>query len=677
MAYRRSVIACAAGLLLAGCGGGGSGNYSNPFGPYTPPPTSATTTQSIGAAGGAITTTLNGTGTTVTVPAGAFATAANVKVTVFVPTSSPQTIAGTKRSPRTLPDDKIPVIAVQIDAGTTPLLKPLKISATLAPPFSGSVYRLAGYGTTKSFTDVDTTTYANGTVTEDLNPAYSGPSLAQNTLYGFYVTAKPAPAPTFTVAVAGPAADVALTTAQYTASEADDNGFPYLWPTAIAFSADPAIGTMAAGTGLLNVGSVDAVGNVSATDTATSHASALGKLQVAITSQRPGSLNDTFTFSGQLSTTTQLTNPNITTQPQTDTASVSLTSKVTGFTATAGGGQSSIHSDEVDTYPLQTISTGTDSVYAYATAGLTSTLSIVSSDAKDSNGVEYINQYLNGNGLLDVLPEATGSFGPNTAALKYTEKDPANYARTRMIAADGTYVETGTDPFGDVQTITNNADFSALYDATQYSGFKFAISAPSGSPAKITIALMNRTRTLATYRVPSWIPAGTTKMSSETDVDNGSTTYPASCSVPAKYGTAGNQLVQTINRIDPALGNVELQTTTTYLAPGVGPVCIQLSDTVQTFYDYTLQNGYIIYMSGTKPIQLTSASETLTLQSAQTQNGTVTSSINRGTSSAVPRSAFAPVAFARARFERAVRDRLGSRKATFSRSFLSQGVQAL
>jgi hypothetical protein len=110
-----------------------------------------------------------------------------------------------------------------------------------------------------------------------------------------------------------------------------------------------------------------------------------------------------------------------------------------------------------------------------------------------------------------------------------------------------------------------------------------------------------------------------------------------------------------------------------------------MTDSVQTFYDYTLQNGFSVLVSGgIVPLELTSLSETLTLQSAKTESGTTTSSASRNASSetrataTVSSSAFAFVSFARARFDHAVREKLGGmRKATFNRNFASHGVTAL
>jgi hypothetical protein len=569
------------------------------------------------------------------------------------------------------------------------LLKPLQASFTTAAAAAGSLFRLAGFGNSK-FDDVDTVTWTAGTALSDLNVAYPRMSLAAGTLYAFYaeptIEATAAPTPAITVATTSTLPIGMLSSATFTAQEVDpNNGFPYLDPNFTFAIDNGSLGTIVPATGVLTTGPVDGSGNVVATDNTAARGNPHGSLAVSVSSQRPGNVNDAFTFSGALSSTTQQTNSNITTQPQTDAGTVALTSTVSAFTPATGGGQNAVSSVEADTYPLQTISTKTASAYQYTTAASKATLSILSSDAKDSNGAEYVNQYGAGNGILDVLPETAGRFGPNTAALTYTENDQANYGRQRVTAADGSYNETGQDPLGDIQTVTAKPDFSAVYDARQYSGFAFIIGKPTGTPAKITVTIFRGNTNEGSLTIPSWIPASMTQPSTETDVDSGTVTYPTPCNVPAKYGTSGNKLVQTINRVDSAFGNLETETTTTYTAPSVGPVCVQLADSVKTFYDYTLQNGFVLYASGNgQPVQLTSASETLTLQSATTSSGAVTTSVKRGAASAgratasIPPNALAPVAFARAHFEHVVREKLGGmRKTTFSKSFMSKGVKSL
>ena len=535
-------------------------------------------------------------------------------------------------------------------------------------------------------------TWTAGTATSDLNVAFPRMSLAAptggGTLYAFYTEPSGeagGPSPVITVATAATQPVGMFVTATFTASEASSNGFPYLDPSFTFSLDDSSLGTVNSSTGVFTAGAVDGAGHIIATDPTAGRGNPHGSGVVTVSSQRPGNNGDVFSFTGTLSSTTQLVNSNPT-HPQTDAANVALTSTVTGFTPATGGGQSAVQSTEIDSYPTLTLTTNTTSAYVYATSGGHATLSIKSSDATDSNHVEYLTQYGTGNGLLDTLPETSGAFGPNTAAMTYTETDQANFGRTRTTNADGSYTEQGHDSLGDVQTITVNSDNSASYDARQYSGFRFTMTAPSAPPnPRIILRVFQGNTQVAAFNLPSWIPTSLTHPSQETDADNGTTAFPASCNVPSKYGTTGNQIVQTINRADAALGNLETLTTTTYTAGTAGPVCIQMTDSVQTFYDYTGQNGFVILVSGgTTPIQLFSMTETLTLQSAKTSGGTVTQTASRGTASAtratssITPGSFAPVAFAQARFQQAVRQKLNwMRRETFNRNFGSQGVKQL
>jgi hypothetical protein len=666
------------GVAVIGCGGGGGGGGSSgpvPGPTPTPPPTLATQSQSVGAAGGTVAVTLLAQTVNMIVPPGALNGTGNVSVTLYAPSSSPRAIRAAVRTPHGVGADASLVAEFTVTVSGAALIKPLHASVGAAAPPAGSIFRLAGYGT--HFDDVDTVTYSGGTATSDLNVAWPRMSLASNTLYAFYTEPQAeagSPAPVITVPSAGGTVGM-FGTATFTASEADGNGFPYLDPS-FTFSLDnAALGTISATTGVFTAGAIDASGHVVATDTTAGRGNPHGSGAVTVSSQRPGFAGDAFSYTGTLSSTTQQTNTNITTQPQTDTASVALSANVDpAFASSTGGGQNLVHSTEGDTYPLQTITTKTDSRYLYAVNGASANFSIVSSDAKDSNGAEYVDTYGAGNGLLDVLPEAAGSFGPNNAALTYNENDPAGFTRQRTTAATGSYSETDKDALGDVQTIVQNADFSGTYDASQYTGFKFVVAKPSGTPAKITMQISRNGGTPSTLSITSWIPAAMTQPSTETDTETTGASFPASCNVPSKYGTSGNKIVQTITRVDAPLGDLETETTSTYLAPGVGPVCVQMTDATNTYYDYTRQNGNfgLFYSNNAQPIQQTSITETLTLQSASTQGGTSTQSVRRSSSFAP--SALAPVSLARARFEHVVRERLAGLR-TLRRPSSSSGAQ--
>jgi hypothetical protein len=634
--------------------------------------------------GGAVSATLGTQTVTVKVPAGAVSGPGTLAVTVYSGGTAPKTLLAAGRKPQTVDASAVLISEFSVTLTGATLVKPLQASLTTAPATSGSIFRLAGFGT--KFDDVDTVTYANGVATSDLNILWPRMSLASNTLYAFYT--EPAAKAGSAAPVIAPASAATLPipifgATTFTAAEADANGFPYLDPTfsyAIT-NGNGTIGSVNSSTGAFTAGSIDASGTLTVTDTTTGRGNPKGTLTVGVSSQRPGNTSDSFVFSGTLSATTQLNvvSTGATPKPQVDTSAVTLSSNVDSYTPGAGGGSSQVTSKEIDTYPLLTLSTKTISKYKYAVAGSTVSISALSSDVTDSNGVRYLTQYGAGNGLLDVLPETAGSFGPNNASLSYYEVDQAGFKRQRDVRTDGSYIEKGYDVFGDVQTINANADLSAFYDANQYSGYNFTITKPNGSN-QITVSIKQGATNRGSLTIASWIPVGTTQASTETDVTTSGVTFPVTCSVPAKYGTSGNQLVQTIKRVDPALGNFETMTTTTYVGAGVGPVCIVLSDVTKTYYDYTLQNGFVLFVSSggpAVPLQTTTISETLTLQSSNVQNGTVAQSGQRSTSSIAP-TALVPVAFARARFEHVVRQKLGGmREATFNKNFMSNGVQAL
>jgi hypothetical protein len=688
-------------LALAGCQGGGA----NPPSPTTgvAPPPSVTASGAVTPAGGSVSTTLGTETVVITVPPGAISGSGTLSVTVFSNNAAPKALQSSGRKVQKVGADAVLITEFTVTLTGATLVKPLQASLTTGAAASGSVYRLAGLGS--SFDDVDTVTFAAGKATTDQNVTFSRMSLANGTYYAFYVepSAEAGAAAAPVVTVTNPSGNPVgmLGTAQFAATETEPNGFPYL-DTNFTFTLDnPSLGSITSA-GAFSAGPVDGAGNVTATDNTAARSNPNGKGQVTVSSQRPTNVGDSFTFTGKLTTTTQLVNSNPT-LPQTDTATIALATTTspsappTVMSTPVPVIQTTVRTLETDTYPLQTVSTNTITQYGYVTGtgpGLPSNVVPgsflqISNQATDSNGVVYVTQYdpsgPSGNGILDVLPEKAGAFGPNNAVLQYDETDQAKFSRHRVVGATGSYVETGKDAFNDVQTITVNSDLSASYDARQYSGFRFTMTAPTGSPAKITFRVFNSAGTnIQSFSLTPWFPAGTTQPSTETDVDNGPTTYPATCNVPAKYGTSGNQIVQTITRVDPALGNSELMTTTTYVAPRVGPVCIQLADTVKTFYDYTLQNGFLVLVgSGTTNIQTTTLNETLTLQSASVEGGTTTSSSGRsasGTRTASSASAinFAPVAFARARFEHAVREKTNfMRRETFNHNFLSQGVKTL
>jgi hypothetical protein len=646
------------------------------------PATSATSTQSIGVGGGTASVNFGIYTATVTVPAGALPNTTTVSITLYSTGHGPQVLQSTQRKTLALGTGATELAEIVLDTGGEAPVLPLKLSLIgVATPASGISIRLAGYGATHGFTDVDTVTLTANTAAEDDSNLYPGASAASHTLYGFYeipsANVQAPPTPVITAVGTNPAPAGANT--QFTASETNGNGFPYLTGT-YSFALDTAaLGTITSG-GLLTAGTLDATGNIIVTDTTAGRGSPSSSTPLSITSARPGATGDAFTFTGTISATDQLTTV---TQPQTSAGTVALT--VTPMSQAMSGGTTAVTtpSTEIDTYSLQTITTNTTTVTNYGAT----TVALASTNATDSNQVNYVTTYGSGNGLLDVLPEITGAFGPNNAALTYVETDPGNYATNKTVNPDGTYVENDTDPFGDTQTITLNADESGVYNGVPFATALFNFGAPTGSPATIFISAVYRGQT-ETVTIPSWMPAGAVP-SVETDVDNGSKPFPGGCSVPAKYGTSGNQIVQTITRTDGALGSIETETVTTYVTPANGPACTVMTDHTASYYDFAglnLENLLTFTQDGVTPVETTDLAETLTLTSATTPVGTLSSARQTATRtrSSAPQAAagprallMAPLAIAKSRFERLVRDHMKARDAILQRHAAFHGAHLL
>jgi hypothetical protein len=292
---KRRLAAVLISLGLAGCGG--SGGSTPP-----PPPTTITTTQSIAAAsGGSISATLNGESVKVTIPAGGLSADATVSLSVYQQSALPTTFQSLVRRTQSLPTGASFITGFIVSTGSATLTKAMSITATAAAPAAGTVQRLAA-ANGGTFGDVDTATYASGSVTNDGNSAYPGPTLATSSVtYAFYsvASANAAAAPTPVITVSGPASVAAGSQGTYTAVESG-NGFPYIGKS-FTFSADATIGSIVAATGVLTATSAGQLsGNVTAVDAANSAIS--GKLAVEILSSRPASVGDSLSYTGKIAT---------------------------------------------------------------------------------------------------------------------------------------------------------------------------------------------------------------------------------------------------------------------------------------------------------------------------------------------------------------------------------------
>lgn len=626
MAQGRALIAISLIALVTGCGGGGGGGGTVPPGP---PPTESTSSNTISPSGGAVSTSIGGTTAVVTVPSGAIASSTTVSLTAYLPSDFPRVLQSLGRKPQSLPAGATPLLEVLVDDGGVPLTKPLQLGMTPVAVPAGDVVRVAGFGTA-GFTDIDTVTVKGTTATEDEAKAYPGASLASKTIYAFYLipasSAAAAPTPSVAVTQTSPTGAIpAGSTAQFSASE-NANGFPYLNAT-FTYALDNAqLGTINATTGVLTAGGIDASGNVIATDPATK---GTGKGAVRVASARPAQAGDTFAFSGTLTQT--LTDYQLpgTTAPVSSTQTSQVAQSITSAGLT--GSYYTLTANETDTSPLVTYQTQTTSSVAYQTGSGGTVVRLHQQDTKDSNGVDYNTTYGANNGALTELPENAGTL-TNDAQATYLETDPGNQSfdpstntfgptTQRVTASDGTYVQTTTLDGAATVKYTQNADATGVADLSQTSGVEYDFLAPTSTyiPINVFNVAANGTKTPSgpQRQVYPWYGTSVPTFSKDTVTITPSSALDASC-VSTGVTTAA-LVTEQLNTVDVVLGQTEARTTKSYDVTGSGTVCVVLSDTIKTYYDYSLQEGPFIQKRPTSstPFESTTLTETLSLTSAK------------------------------------------------------------
>jgi hypothetical protein len=679
-------------LALAGCGGSGGG--------VTPPPapTQATQSQSIGAAGGSVSTTLGTQTVNVKVPAGAVGTTATFTLTVYSNAAAPKPLSRARqtqsvRATRAVSSDAVLIVSFTLTDGGVPLLKPLQASVTTAAAASGSVFRLAGYGT-NGFGDVDTATWTNGVATEDDNPKYAGATLAADTLYAFYTTAEPLAPPTFVVTVSGPTPVGTISTATYSALETDGNGFPILPAPALTFSVDtPALGTINPSTGALATGPSDGSGHVVATDASRGVS---GKLAIAVSgSVRPAGSGDTFSYTGTMTTVLtvdQASQPNGTTTPVTSTTMAGVNQTV-GSNGTTDGVHYILETDEVDQAALSSLETKTETQLAYQSTGPNAYVvrAVKSVSTEPATKVAYSTAYGPNNGALTAIPETAGKTLTNDAQSTYLEYDPGNLGYDNQGNQDAPTINRIADAKNQYAMDIWTDGFEGYYQQSS-SGLGIAQVLFNGSPIEfdfepvapdpsspfsvkddivINIYALNaggqKAGLLASELAYPWygtsVPA---TLFSDTVTITPQSTLDPSCTT---YGTntTATLVQEQHTSLDVALGQTETRSVKSFDVAGPGTVCTVLSDTVKTYYDYSSQSGpYVVFTpDSTTPTETDSVTETLSLAT------TTAKSAGRSTQSVAAGPQLPVSAALRARFDHVVaqiRQKQANRFATYSRT---------
>jgi len=338
----------------------------------------------------------------------------------------------------------------------------------------------------------------------------------------------------------------------------------------------------------------------------------------AMAAPRPIGSGDSFSYSGSLQETYVQSAP--CPQPTATTnAQVSVAVSDTATTAPSGNSGSTSTAVETDAFPTHTSTTTTSQVLELNNDKLL----LYSTASSDGTGNSITTSYANAQEIDDL--GAAGSWS-NDSAATMSESISDGTAISRSIASDGSYVDTETYVDGSKSTIGVNgtADAKALDGSGVYSfgGATFSYAAPSSGT--ITLTITSPGNPTKTRSFPAWFtPPASGHYITDSFVDNGAKTFDSSCSsVPASIGTSGDQIVETYSVLDPVLGYTETRTTTTYDVAGYGPACVVISDTLDSYYDYSNDTTRIDYQSENgQPNSVNTIAETLSVQSAACGSG--------------------------------------------------------
>lgn len=648
-----ALAACA--TAVAACGGHGN---SIPNATPTPKATPAAQQQApiTSSSGGTISAALPGGGAlAVKIPANSLS--ANATVTIDAYTSFAQITAGLSPSARRvdtagLPSGAVFLAGFAIDTGSAAVLAPLAVTETLVATVpSGDVVRVAHLNPKGAFTDVDTATVANGSAANDLNKQYvsvsNGGTAAPYIVYAVAQSAAATPAPIVMSASPAPNQQIVIGgSGTFTVSGADANGNPL--PFVPSFDTDNhAIATAATGSSMFTAAVTAAahggVVNLLVTDSRTG----TGKVPFTVYTQRPSNSGNTFAFSGTVNEADTFAYPSPTLPPTNVTANVTQSVTVSATANPYGAGSvSDFNVVESDAYPTQTYKTTTNYYYQQPAADF----ELLGYSAIDDQGNTTAVQYGTPQ-IIDELPEAKDSSWSNSPAMTLSQVFVGQETASRTVNADGTYADQenvysgtgGGTNYPAMQIVLSDSanGGSSLQYTYNYTGsartytsatYTWAVSAPyvpspapGATPGAAQLDVYESVSKVVSTPAPSPAPVYQFSLPqwyqlpfyTETDKNLGSATIPSACAVPSAFGTTAMQLEQQVNSLDTALGSTETRKTDTYVVTGFGPVCVQVSDVTNAYYDFQNDTGYAFYYSPS-PLETSTVSETLTLQSSGT-----------------------------------------------------------
>ncbi len=267
---------------------------------------------------------------------------------------------------------------------------------------------------------------------------------------------------------------------------------------------------------------------------------------------------------------------------------------------------------ENDAGTNQTINTVLDDFVVFPAA--TGNIVNIGFHSTDSNGVILDEQNGSGNGIIGQTP--LGVSWMNNAAQIINETDPDGTTTLTNIHSDGHYGVVKNEVAG-VTHVLENSDGSA--NMIVPGGLEISVTTVSGGNITINFCTPSANvniactagNTFKTFLLPAWYP-NPLQLASDSTTVVGTTSIPGNCA-NVSFGPTGTQLHEVRSRLDTIQGFIDNETIDSWLGTGAEPVCQQITDTINLYYDYTGQAGAPVFSNG--PIQTTVLTQTLGLQS--------------------------------------------------------------
>jgi len=352
------------------------------------------------------------------------------------------------------------------------------------------------------------------------------------------------------------------------------------------------------------------------------------------------------TYNGSLTRADTYTYPVASPLPPTSTtASVALAVTTGTSPNPAGATGTDVHTVQNDAYALQTTVQTTDT-WTATTAANALLYGFQSADNVTPTPNTLRWEYATPQ-VLDEISAPGGTTWTNSPQASVHENDADGEVAVRAIGADGSYSENDTYPTAVSATIAVKPNGSGTNLGTAWAQYQiegFVYQAPVAGKIAILFQYYPSQGggTQPFQTVTAWFPASP-KLYTQTNSVTASAAFPSTCNVPTAYGASGRLVTQTTSTLDPVIGFTDAQTTKTYSAANAGAVCMTMTDVTSYYYDYTNDQGYLVFPFSNTPQQVTTTTQTLAIASG-TPYGTFTAR----TASAVASSSAAPSSTTRA-----------------------------